>query len=493
MADYATLKAAIQAVIYENGNQEITGSVMQATLLTMVNSLGANYQYAGIATPSTNPDNPDQNVFYLASTAGTYVNFGNIVLEENEVAILKYNGSWTKESSGFASDETVSQLDKKVKDIDTEATESEDDGIRIETDNGAYVGKAGDDGIHAKELFVGSESDEKKVSDFLPDVPKDFTKAEGIISDDEKIIVATDQGETIGYFDGDGLKVKDIKYLNGTPIATKVGAVVDASGKGDYTTIQAAILGTQGGDTIIVMPGTYEESVDCYMKVRHIVGVCRETCILTNGTGNYDTPPLKMNAGSIRNMTIVADNYDPTIEGDPASDDFDKTQRPSYGIHVEQSMPSPFQFLIENCYIESKWSAPIGAGVRYNQTLIVRDCTLVSDGVRQWSTSSNKWVYMGGIYFHNDASVTNQNGAVVKVERCWMKGVNAGVTIQSVTGKNNGLVAEFIGCTISSDNNGVAESNVYTWGETPSAGHLAGSDITLAITSHGNNLETLNN
>lgn len=110
MADYATLKSAIQDVIYENGNQEITGSVMQATLLAMVNSLGANYQYAGIATPSTNPDNPDQNVFYLASTAGTYVNFGNIVLAENEVAILKYNGSWTKESSGFASAEVVNQI-----------------------------------------------------------------------------------------------------------------------------------------------------------------------------------------------------------------------------------------------------------------------------------------------------------------------------------------------------------------------------------------------
>lgn len=116
MANYATLKAAIQAVIYENGNQEITGSVMQATLLAMVNSLGANYQYAGIATPSTNPGTPDQNVFYLAATAGTYVNFGNIVLDENEVAILKYNGSWAKEASGFASAEKVNQLDQGVSD-----------------------------------------------------------------------------------------------------------------------------------------------------------------------------------------------------------------------------------------------------------------------------------------------------------------------------------------------------------------------------------------
>lgn len=114
MANYATLRAAIQAVIYENGNQEITGSVMQATLLAMVNSLGANYQYAGVATPSTNPGTPDQNVFYLAATAGTYVNFGNIVLDENEVAILKYNGAWAKESTELASVEKVNQLGQEV-------------------------------------------------------------------------------------------------------------------------------------------------------------------------------------------------------------------------------------------------------------------------------------------------------------------------------------------------------------------------------------------
>lgn len=116
MADYATLKAAIQAVIYENGNQEITGSVMQATLLAMVNSLGANYQYAGIATPSTNPGTPDQNVFYLASTAGTYVNFGNIVLAENEVAFLKYNGEWSKDG-GLASSVQVGKLNNILTEI----------------------------------------------------------------------------------------------------------------------------------------------------------------------------------------------------------------------------------------------------------------------------------------------------------------------------------------------------------------------------------------
>lgn len=109
MANYATLKAAIAAAIKENGNNEITGNLLQQQLLAMVNSLGANYQFAGIATPSTNPGTPDQNVFYIASQAGTYVNFSNIIVYDNQVAILKYNGSWTKEITGAAPASSIHQ------------------------------------------------------------------------------------------------------------------------------------------------------------------------------------------------------------------------------------------------------------------------------------------------------------------------------------------------------------------------------------------------
>lgn len=115
MANYATLKDAIQQVIKQNGNNEITGAIMQSSLLSMIDALGGNYQYAGIATPTTNPGTPDQNVFYLASTAGTYINFGGIVLADGELAILKYNGTWYKDSTGAASLEMVGQLGQIIK------------------------------------------------------------------------------------------------------------------------------------------------------------------------------------------------------------------------------------------------------------------------------------------------------------------------------------------------------------------------------------------
>lgn len=97
MANYNNLKTAIQDVIKANGNQEITGEIMQNALLSMINSLGAGYQFMGVATPKTNPSTPDQKVFYLAATPGTYANFSNLHIDENEIAVLIYDTTWQKQ------------------------------------------------------------------------------------------------------------------------------------------------------------------------------------------------------------------------------------------------------------------------------------------------------------------------------------------------------------------------------------------------------------
>jgi hypothetical protein len=79
MADYAKLKDAITEVIKTNGNQEITGQILQNTLLSIVNVIGEERTFAGVATPDTNPGNPDQNVIWAATQKGTYTGFGNYV------------------------------------------------------------------------------------------------------------------------------------------------------------------------------------------------------------------------------------------------------------------------------------------------------------------------------------------------------------------------------------------------------------------------------
>ena len=113
MANWSTLKAAIASIIKTNGNQEITGQLMQNILNNIVSSVGENSTFAGIATPITNPGVPDGNVFYLATKAGTYTNFSGIEIATGEAVILEWRGSWSKKVSGFATQQHFSELDKK--------------------------------------------------------------------------------------------------------------------------------------------------------------------------------------------------------------------------------------------------------------------------------------------------------------------------------------------------------------------------------------------
>ena len=97
MSGYNELKNAIRRVVKTNNNREITGQNLQSTLTSMVNSLGANYHFAGFASLDTNPGTPDQNIFYIASEEGTYVNFSGINLAPG-LSFLMWNGKWSSET-----------------------------------------------------------------------------------------------------------------------------------------------------------------------------------------------------------------------------------------------------------------------------------------------------------------------------------------------------------------------------------------------------------
>lgn len=94
MGNYKELKAAVASVIKTNGNQEITGQVLQNTLTTLISQVGANATFAGIATPETAPGTPDQNVFYIAGQSGVYANFGGYEVTKNAVAFNNVGGNW---------------------------------------------------------------------------------------------------------------------------------------------------------------------------------------------------------------------------------------------------------------------------------------------------------------------------------------------------------------------------------------------------------------
>ena len=143
MSDFSALIASVQSYIRQNGNNEITGDILQEVLVGIINTLGTTainaletglsteqttranadtalggridtaegnisslsgivttlqtrldegYIYKGVATPTTNPSTPTGKVFYVATQEGTYTNFGGLTVSQG-INIIKYNGA----------------------------------------------------------------------------------------------------------------------------------------------------------------------------------------------------------------------------------------------------------------------------------------------------------------------------------------------------------------------------------------------------------------
>lgn len=120
MANYDELKAAVSNVVKQNGNNEITGQLLQSTLLSIISNVGANATYIGVATPTTNPRTPDGNVFYISATPGEYVNFGGLVLERGKAYTIKNdaNNVWSAVAISIPSTDAIIDLNNVKVDSD---------------------------------------------------------------------------------------------------------------------------------------------------------------------------------------------------------------------------------------------------------------------------------------------------------------------------------------------------------------------------------------
>ena len=101
MANYANLDSYITTRVYENANNEISGQDMQDVLLQIVQEMGkSGFLCQGVATTLTTPPvSSDSNIYYFAKEAGTYSNFGGLVVGVGEVALFVWNGStWDKQT-----------------------------------------------------------------------------------------------------------------------------------------------------------------------------------------------------------------------------------------------------------------------------------------------------------------------------------------------------------------------------------------------------------
>ena len=178
MSNYNSLKTTIDANIKQNGRQEITGQILNSVLNQMVTTLGAGYQFAGVATIDTKPGTTDAKVFYIANGKGTYTNFGDINVTEDEVVILYYDTEWHKVATGIASQEKLTELGAQVSNIGIENTSQEGSAdLDIADEKGNILVGFADGNIKTKNFDSSKTPYVKQEPTSMPDL--DFTDEGG--------------------------------------------------------------------------------------------------------------------------------------------------------------------------------------------------------------------------------------------------------------------------------------------------------------------------
>ena len=178
MANWDTLINGIKGLIKANGNQAITGNMLQSVLLGIVGNVGANATFAGVAVPTTNPGTPDGPVFYIAAKDGTYTNFNTAVVESGELAVLtNASGSWVKYTVGYFASGDAEDFVNGLKGIYAVFGGSSTAPIKFQpTTNGVNVSIPWN-------LFGTAAS---SLESFLTTIPGATTEAAGVMSAQDK-------------------------------------------------------------------------------------------------------------------------------------------------------------------------------------------------------------------------------------------------------------------------------------------------------------------
>lgn len=191
------------------------------------------------------------------------------------------------------------------------------------------------------------------------------------------------------------VRVKVLRAVPGDTIG-KTHTVSPTPGSANFTTIQGAVNAAVDGDTILIYPGTYREQVAAWGKHNlHFVGLSRDNVIIIDSSGAYSTPPLEIDSGSVRNLTIIEDHATAGTN-EAAFED----QR-AYGIHPDYPDQAGRTLIIEDCTIRNTRRTAIGCGLWQDNTVIVRRCDIWA-GAPTLGGDRNR----GAVYFHNRQSST---------------------------------------------------------------------------------------
>lgn len=158
---------------------------------------------------------------------------------------------------------------------------------------------------------------------------------------------------------------------------------VSQDGSTGFSTISAATKVAQEGDTVVIFPGTYQESVVIADKGINLIGLSMDDCILMNDTEDYYAPVLMLPSGSVQNLTIIAKQKEEgSVFIDAERDSVEEAEilkqlpHTSYAIHVESNYSAGRKLLIQNCRIVSECNHTIGVGLHDRFQLTFEDCEI---------------------------------------------------------------------------------------------------------------------
>ena len=123
--NYEELKMNIADVVKPNGNQEITGQIMQDALFALIENLGEGWQFGGAVRPSDAPAlGADVRGFWLAVEKGVYADFGGV--EVTELSAIVYGDGWGVLPLGVAfgvdTEAEIGALSERVKALEADGS-----------------------------------------------------------------------------------------------------------------------------------------------------------------------------------------------------------------------------------------------------------------------------------------------------------------------------------------------------------------------------------
>tara|TARA_R110000744_G_scaffold103947_1_gene199136 strand:- start:5 stop:1882 length:1878 start_codon:yes stop_codon:yes gene_type:complete len=269
-------------------------------------------------------------------------------------------------------------------------------------------------------------------------------------------------------------------YLSRLYNSTDNVVYVSKNGEG-FNTITSAVdyvtsLASSGNPyTIMVMPGTYLESVRLFGFKDYIsvIGLNKKDCIIQTNSGQSSNPPLEVGSNAlIKNLTLIHTHIDDNTT--PVD------QLRGYGIHADWGDAG--ETTIEDCIVISYQNSAIGIGLHTDQTIKVINCELYS-----FTEAASTMTVNGALFCHSNSTPgqTNQN---LIVRNSIIKSNLSYATYLEDSGSGSGCEMAFYNNMFYS--NQLGKTSIVNV-DALITGNLSGN-IDLTQDSYGNNISELN-